>query len=62
MNKTRMVQVRITPVERQALERMARIEARKVSETVRQIIRESAQRRGCWPMSENKVQESEGRR
>ena len=49
MNRTVMVKARCTPIEASALDAIALLEQRKRSETLREIIREAAQRRGLWP-------------
>jgi hypothetical protein len=49
MIKTKLVQARCTDAERQALERIAQYEQRKLSEALREIIREGAKSRGLWP-------------
>ena len=49
MRKTESLQVRCTPLERKALEAVAQAEGRKMSEMLRELIREGAQKRGLWP-------------
>jgi hypothetical protein len=44
-----MVGVRCSRVEREALEAIAAYERRKLSETMRELIREGAAKRGLWP-------------
>jgi len=47
--KTEIVRARVTPAERLALVMMARREARRPSEMLREAIREAAARRNLWP-------------
>jgi len=47
--KTTALCAKLRPVERRALLAIARQERRNVSETVRELIRSEAQRRGLWP-------------
>jgi hypothetical protein len=49
MYKTEFVQTRCTVAEKRALIRIARHEQRKLSEALREIIREAAKSRGLWP-------------
>ena len=49
MIKTEWLQARCTIVEKQALRRIAQYEQRKLSEALREIVREAARARGLWP-------------
>jgi len=50
MKKTDWMKLRATPIERAALEAIARQEARKPAEMLRELVRQEALRRGVWPM------------
>jgi hypothetical protein len=47
--KTEAVFARLVPTEKAALQAIAKAERRNVSETVRELIRSEAHRRGLWP-------------
>jgi hypothetical protein len=49
LNKDRQIRFRVSTAEHAALQAVARAERRKLSETLRELIREGAQRRGLWP-------------
>jgi len=59
MIKTDVIHVRCTTIERQALELVAQHERRNTSETLREIVREAAQRRGLWPPDTEEVGDNE---
>ncbi len=47
--RSKPISAKVTPAERGALERIARIEQLNLSEAQRLAIREAARRRGVWP-------------
>ena len=49
MNKTVAVQIRMTPIDKAAIQAVARFEQRKTSEMLRELVRQAAQERGLWP-------------
>lgn len=49
MNKSKMVRVRVSPLEKAALAAIAGHEGRKPTEALRELIREAARQRGLWP-------------
>jgi len=52
MNKIWEIRARCTPAEHAALVTMAQSERRKLSELLRECVRETAKRRGLWPPAE----------
>ena len=42
--------LRLSPVERQALDNLAALEQRRASEVLRELIRKEARERGVWPV------------
>ncbi len=51
-NRSDYLAFKVTPRERLALMRMTKTEGRKLSEMLREIVREAALRRNCWPVDE----------
>lgn len=49
MNRNEYIHFRATVTERAMLQALAEYEGRKASETLREVIREAAERRGLWP-------------
>jgi hypothetical protein len=52
MLRNEMVVVRCSTPEKRALEGIARIECRNLSEALRELIRRAAEKRGLWPPKE----------
>ena len=46
--KLRVIYTRLTLREREALDKLAYIEGRQLSETLRELVRSEARRRGIW--------------
>ena len=60
MNKTRTARAKVTPVERRALEIVAEQDGLKISELLRELIRQEAQRRGVWSVALGAVEGQSG--
>lgn len=56
-NRTDVVRVRCRPEERKALELVALMERRNLSEMLRELVREGARERGLWPPDEARLAE-----
>lgn len=50
MNRNLLLQFKVNDTEKKAVELMTRTEGRKVSEMLRECVREAAERRGLWPI------------
>lgn len=61
MERSKTLRVRVNEVEMLMVEALADHERRKLSETVREVIRSEVERRGLWPMSEQARQVAEVR-
>lgn len=52
MNRTEHLHFKVNNIEREAVETMCRAEGRKLSELLRELVREGATRRGLWPVGD----------
>ena len=59
MSKSTEIRARCLPSLRRALELMAELEQRSLPEMLRQVVREAAELRRLWPLTEKQVQEVE---
>ena len=59
MIRSETIRARVTPTERQALALIAQEEDRRVSETLRELVRREAARRGLWPVTGQQVARGE---
>jgi hypothetical protein len=53
--KTAIIKTRAVPEEKQALAQIAKQERLSMSETLRDLIRQEARRRGLWPPGSSEV-------
>jgi len=53
MQRKRYTGIVLSDQERTALERLAKVEGRHLSETMRELVRAEAKRRGLWPDAEH---------
>ena len=49
MQRDQMITTRCNGTEKRALQLLAELERRTPSETIRELVREAAHERGCWP-------------
>jgi len=49
MERDKVIGVRVCPDERKALEAIAKQDRRNISEMLRELVRQEAERRGLWP-------------
>ena len=57
-NKSKYLHGRLTAPEWRAFVNMARLEGRKHSEMLRELICEGAAKRGCWPPAEDQMRKA----
>lgn len=57
LKRAKYIHFRAGEAERQALERLCRLEQTSVSETMRLVLRQVAQQRGAWPIREQQPTE-----
>ena len=50
MQRDKMITTRCNDTEKRALLLLAELERRTPSETVRELVRQAARERGCWPV------------